>query len=69
MAPKILDRARRHIRELRLAGGRDFAVSGYADGLIVDQDMRGSLLAAADSMDEMLTWIETQLALQTRPAS
>lgn len=62
--PRILQRADKNIRNLRLAGLRDFAVSGYADGLIVEQDMRGSLLEAADSLEETVRWIETELAKQ-----
>jgi hypothetical protein len=46
-----------HIRNLRLAAGRDFAVSGYSDGLIVEQDMRGMLLAAAEAFDALLSEI------------
>ena len=49
--------ANAHIRNLRLAAGRDFAVSGYADGLIVEQDMRGMLLAAAEAFDALLSEI------------
>ena len=49
--------ANAHIRNLRLAASRDFAVSGYSDGLIVEQDMRGMLLAAAEAFDALLSEI------------
>lgn len=49
--------ANAHIRNLRLAASRDFAVSGYSDGLIVEQDMRGMLLAAAEAFDAILSEI------------
>ena len=51
------DKANAHIRNLRLAASRDFAVSGYSDGLIVEQDMRGMLLAAAEAFDALLSEI------------
>lgn len=59
--PYILQRADKNIRNLRLAGNRDFAVSGYACGLVVEQDMRGALLEAAASLEETVRWIETEL--------
>lgn len=51
---RLVEKANNHIRNLRLAGGRDFAVGGYSDGLIVEQDMRGMMLCAADCLDEVL---------------
>lgn len=57
MARLAEDKANAHIRNLRLAASRDFAVSGYSDGLIVEQDMRGMLLAAADAFDAILSEI------------
>lgn len=66
MRPHVLRRADEHIRNLRVAGQRDFAVGGYETGLIVEQDMRGMLLAAADSMEELQGWIERHLEIQSR---
>lgn len=57
LARRAEDKANAHIRNLRLAASRDFAVSGYSDGLIVEQDMRGMLLAAAEAFDALLSEI------------